>query len=233
MLVSPEDQTLTSVCRSERWLDGCCVEPLVGGKSGAKLFRVWPKSRSSYTRLALKTIHLEDILPHLVRGFPRIAESEFRFFAEIAPQLGIIRPKVIASGQSEDGVYYVIVEDLSLDSRFVERDHVWTNAEMVSVLDAYAVLHGRSVALFSTEDPPDWLGADVRDRLDKKEILRCFERLALDPLTADLVAPISAHLVSDVLDIVSARLREIPAALLHNDLYPGNVVLPSTAVWQS
>lgn len=78
MLVSPEDQTLTSVCRSERWLDGCCLEPLVGGKSGAKLFRVWPKSRSSYTCLILKTIDLEDIPPS--QRFPTNSRNRIPVF---------------------------------------------------------------------------------------------------------------------------------------------------------
>lgn len=200
------------------------AEPILGGQSGSRVWRVTPATGHP---LIVKTLRPEDVVQHLREDYPAIAESEYRFYTEAVPRLGLPAPEWFRSGVLADGTRYLVLEDLAHDHVIPPEGHIWTNQELQSVMRTYGLLHGRSLRLLSEEAPPPWLHADPRTQFDPASVIDCMEAFAANPWTAEQAAPVAgAPGLHDLTQTLASRLSTEPPVLLYNDFWPCNVAIP-------
>jgi aminoglycoside phosphotransferase (APT) family kinase protein len=153
---------------------------------------------------------------------PREAERESLFYRSIYHQLPLPKPSVYFLGVDEaSGWNLLILEDLSPAYRIPQHPYQWKREELLSVLRAYAILHGAS--LLPPASDRKWLNPRHESQLD-------FE-LIPGQVAAVQQAGIWGELpeLPDLIDYARAsclEYAETAVSLLHNDTAPPNAALP-------
>ncbi|HEY3369042.1 MAG TPA: aminoglycoside phosphotransferase family protein [Symbiobacteriaceae bacterium] len=204
--------------------DGWDMAEIHGGQSGSQVYRLSPPAGEP---LILKVLDPNRVPAHLAEDYPGIGSSEFRFYRELMPRLGLPGPRILAAERLPGGGSCLLMQDLTVAHWIPSADHCWTDAELRSVLATYALLHGRSLRLFQREPPPAWLQADPRREYDPDLVLACLGRLTGNDLTCDRAEPLrTARGLAALVREVARALDHEPSVVLYNDFYPSNVALP-------
>ena len=213
----------TVVNKLQNTLQTTSIEPITIGQSGSRVYRlVLPHEKTAI----LKITDPQSMPEYLTMGYPNIADTEYNFYTQLAPQLGIPCPLVVEHGRLPDNASYLILEDMTLNNYIPREGHLWSTAEMISIVTTYAQMHGRAQMIFSKHGVPSWLNPDPRLTYHADKAEDYLNALAQNSWTKDVVKPIvlAAGLKQVLLDLQNS-LRDVPPTLLFNDFYPPNVAL--------
>ncbi len=222
----PDHDPILQTLLSDLGYDPECqpLEPIGGGQSGGRVFRLRSESHGT---LILKLLEPDRIPAYLRQDYPHIAEAEPRFYTELAPELGIPLPTIYQAGQISGGCWFLLMEDLGDSHRIPQEGHLWTESEMRAVLSTYAMLHGRSMELLAGQPAPGWLHQDDRRRFSPAVLMTCLQSFYDNHWTRGAVTPIvHSPMLAPLLERVEHGLESTAPSLLFNDFYPPNVALP-------
>ncbi|KAF0196056.1 MAG: hypothetical protein FD169_1122 [Bacillota bacterium] len=199
------------------------IEPITIGQSGSRVYRLRPKNAQA---VVLKITEPQVMPEYLTAGYPHIADTEYNFYTQLAPRLGLPCPKLIEYGRLAGKASFLVLEDVTLNSYIPPEGHMWSTAEMISIVTTYAQMHGRAQRLFSQHGVPTWLNPDPRLIYSAEKTEGYLRALAQNSWTKDTASPIvlSAGLKQLLLELQNS-LRNLPPTLLYNDFYPPNVAL--------
>lgn len=154
-------------------------------------------------------------------------ERECRFYRCLLPCLNLPQPNVYYVGVEPGSDFYVVVmADVAGQYRFPPPAYTWTQAEIQAVLRTYACLHVQGQRCLPPVAKRGWLMARHEERVQARAhelpqmVTSLVERGIWRPL------PGFPRLLEETLAEMD-RLAGEPVTLLHNDVYPPNLGLPS------
>jgi hypothetical protein len=158
---------------------------------------------------------------------PRGPDREQWFYARLASRLGLERPRIYYAGADPDTRCRVIaMEDLRDEYRLPPPAHHWSFAELRCVLRAYARLHQAGQACMDAADEPGalWRMALQQRAWRAEEIAALYDDLVRQGIWARRIA------IGQLAERTLAGQRSLdgqPGTLLHHDVFPPNIALPS------
>jgi len=157
-------------------------------------------------------------------GDPFGGERELYFYRDVAPLLGLARPRVYLTDMDADtGMRVLVMEDLALGYRFFQPEHMWTSSQARCMLRAYARLHSRGYQVLNSQPPPAWLFPPYRERLLRRDIPGLARAVVQRGRWTDL--PSLDRLYATTCQDL-AHTKKDPVTLLHNDVYPPKLAFP-------
>jgi hypothetical protein len=152
------------------------------------------------------------------------SNRELYYYQRIAPRLDIPKPEVYFCTLSEETNQRVILMgDLSISHYIPPSDHLWTRAELISVLRAYARFHTAARPVLPPLEQRSWLYTYPDEPMPTAEL----EGMAAELHARGLFPPLPC--LSNLAEYVSATQpswNKLPVTLNHNDVYPSNAALP-------
>ena len=168
------------------------------------------------------TLILKRICPHWLDD-PGFSDREARFYACLLPRLDIPHPHIYYTGLDPDTQdRLILMEDLT-GYHLPPPTRPWTQAEGHCLARAYARLHADKGRVLPPEDERGWLMARHESRLEPGRISNMVSDLVQQNVWEPI--PCLESLLARTVD-AARTFTQLPATLLHNDVYPPNVALP-------
>ena len=167
--------------------------------------------------------------PEMQRSWWAGYVREWRFYRDLAGHVPLTTPRYLGGAVSEaDRLAATLLEDLGDDAGAVRQEEGAALDLAEAVVDALARLH----AAFWRQAPPSWLATNAEAAA---ESLASFTRVGASDLARYAAGdpPIPAGLLEraprlhELVAAASLRLRSAPQTLVHGDVRPDNLLLPS------
>ena len=153
-----------------------------------------------------------------------VQDRGMNFYRSLLPQLPLAQPELYHAGvEADNGVHYLLMEDLSGRYRFPPATYRWRPDEISCFLRSYARLHVFGRAMLPPADRREWMLTYQRPCWEGDALLQAVSELVTLGIWAEL--PCLSRLVERAFEGLP-WLNSLPATLLHGDLYPPNIGLP-------
>lgn len=183
-----------------------------------------------------------DTVPNrLIGELGRLAETEVRFYSELAGELDGVPQLYGSAFDAPTGRFVIVLEDLSAtDCEFPDTVHPLTPERAAQLVDRLAHLHGtywgRLPDVGTVRAPLGWLYAGSAD--PSVPLVGSMMRRSVRRLSGRTEIPVEAgRFVIDNYAAVARLIDAAPHTVLHGDAHPGNTFVRDGRVglldWQA